>query len=252
MTFSICGRCATSGMLGVAITTSSICVGSRCPWVRAGVGAVSTQNVTLPSIGATVLDAMEQGADSKTAMDKTLCGQAFSEYRQVIAIDSTGVCAVFSGAKTLGTNATATGKNCVVAGNLLAGESLAATMTQRFAANAALSLPERLLCALEAGLYDAGGEMGDVHSAALLAAHKHPWPVVICALIGMIQTRFALYAVCGRLMNRKWKIMSRERLIRLPPRVTACRETNKSPHSHHAPPRLHGRHRHGNALSPLG
>ena len=95
MTFSICGRCATSGMLGVAITTSSICVGSRCPWVRAGVGAVSTQNVTLPSIGATVLDAMEQGADSKTAMDKTLCGQAFSEYRQVIAIDSTGVCAVF-------------------------------------------------------------------------------------------------------------------------------------------------------------
>ena len=173
MTFSICGRCATSGMLGVAITTSSICVGSRCPWVRAGVGAVSTQNVTLPSIGATVLDAMEQGADSKTAMDKTLCGQAFSEYRQVIAIDSTGVCAVFSGAKTLGTNATATGKNCVVAGNLLAGESLAATMTQRFAANAALSLPERLLCALEAGLYDAGGEMGDVHSAALLAAHKH-------------------------------------------------------------------------------
>lgn len=178
MTFSICGRCATSGMLGVAITTSSICVGSRCPWVRAGVGAVSTQNVTLPSIGATVLDAMEQGADSKTAMDKTLCGQAFSEYRQVIAIDSTGVCAVFSGAKTLGTNATATGKNCVVAGNLLAGESLAATMTQRFAANAALSLPERLLCALEAGLYDAGGEMGDVHSAALLAAHKHPWPVV--------------------------------------------------------------------------
>ena len=178
MTFSICGRCATSGMLGVAITTSSICVGSRCPWVRAGVGAVSTQNVTLPSIGTAVLDAMEQGADSKTSVENILGGQAFSEYRQVIAIDAAGVCAVFSGDKTLGTNATAMGENCVAAGNLLASESLAATMTQSFTANTALSLPEQLLCALEAGLYDAGGEMGDVHSAALLVAHKHPWPVV--------------------------------------------------------------------------
>ena len=58
MTFSITGRCEDTGMFGVAITTSSICVGSRCPWARAGVGAVATQNVTLPSIGRMVLDEM--------------------------------------------------------------------------------------------------------------------------------------------------------------------------------------------------
>ncbi|MDT1986953.1 MAG: DUF1028 domain-containing protein, partial [Planktomarina sp.] len=39
MTFSIAGRCAKTGMFGVAITTSSISVGSRCPHARAGVGA---------------------------------------------------------------------------------------------------------------------------------------------------------------------------------------------------------------------
>ncbi|HSY85475.1 MAG TPA: DUF1028 domain-containing protein, partial [Verrucomicrobiae bacterium] len=39
MTFSLIGRCAETGMLGVAITTSSICVASRCPWARAGAGA---------------------------------------------------------------------------------------------------------------------------------------------------------------------------------------------------------------------
>jgi len=56
MTFSIAGRCARTGMLGVAITTSSIAVGARCPWVRAKVCAVSTQNVTDPRLGPKGLD----------------------------------------------------------------------------------------------------------------------------------------------------------------------------------------------------
>ena len=50
MTFSITGFCKKTGMVGVAITTSSICVASRCPWVRAGVGAASTQNITDPTV----------------------------------------------------------------------------------------------------------------------------------------------------------------------------------------------------------
>ena len=58
MTFSITGMCERTAMAGVAITTSSISVGSRCPWVRAGAGAVATQNVTDPSIGNEMLDLM--------------------------------------------------------------------------------------------------------------------------------------------------------------------------------------------------
>ena len=61
MTFSIAGRCAKSGAFGVAITTSSIAVGARCPHARAGVGAVSTQNVTDPNLGPMLLDLMERG-----------------------------------------------------------------------------------------------------------------------------------------------------------------------------------------------
>src|SRR5690349_21131841 len=70
MTFSIAGRCATTGMFGVAITTSSIAVTSRCPWARAGVGAVSTQNVTDPSIGPRTLDLMAKGASAPDALAK--------------------------------------------------------------------------------------------------------------------------------------------------------------------------------------
>ena len=43
MTFSIVGRCARTGMLGAAVTTSSISVGSRCSHARAGIGAALEQ-----------------------------------------------------------------------------------------------------------------------------------------------------------------------------------------------------------------
>ena len=178
MTFSIAGRCADTGMVGVAITTSSIAVGSRCPWVRAGVGAVATQNVTLPSIGRMTLDGMEGGAAPDAAISSVIGGLQNTEYRQVTAIDAAGRIAIFSGANTLGTNAEHQGEDCVAAGNLLASDALPAVMAATFAAGRGAHLAERLLSALEAGLNDAGGEEGDVRSAALLVAHEQEWPLV--------------------------------------------------------------------------
>lgn len=178
MTFSILGRCATTGMVGVAITTSSICVGSRCPHVRPGVGAVATQNVTLPSIGPRVLDRLSGGQPPEQALASVLAGQGVNpDYRQVIVLDKEGRGAQHSGAKTLGTNAVAPGRDCIAAGNLLKSTALPGVMAAAFARSQG-HLAERLLTALEAGLYEAGGEMGPVHSAALLVADKQPWPLV--------------------------------------------------------------------------
>lgn len=61
MTFSIVGRCAETGQLGIAISSSSIAVGARCPWLRAGTGAVATQNIILPALGPQILDRLDQG-----------------------------------------------------------------------------------------------------------------------------------------------------------------------------------------------
>ena len=61
MTFSIAGRCARTGMLGAVVTTSSIAVGSRCPYAAAGVGAVLTQNRTDPRLGPAILDRLQRG-----------------------------------------------------------------------------------------------------------------------------------------------------------------------------------------------
>ena len=50
-TFSIAARCARTGMLGVAVSTAVPGVGGICPFLRAGVGAVSTQSWVNPYLG---------------------------------------------------------------------------------------------------------------------------------------------------------------------------------------------------------
>jgi len=177
MTFSLVGHCERTGMFGVSITTSSICVGSRCPWVRAGVGAVATQNVTDPALGNAVLDLIEQGEGAAVAIERVIDGRLHAEHRQLTAVDRHGGTAHFTGARILGKNAVDVGTRCVAAGNLLATQKLPAAMTAAFASANAEHIGERLLRALEAGV-NAGGEEGTVHSAALLVADRQPWPVV--------------------------------------------------------------------------
>jgi uncharacterized Ntn-hydrolase superfamily protein len=177
MTFSLIGRCAESDMLGVAISTSSIAVASRCPWARAGVGAVATQNVTDPAIGPRLLDLIEDGKPAPEALREVLAASRHTQYRQVAVIDSQGRIAHHTGSRTLGTHAIAPGKDCLAAGNLLSNPEVPAAMVKSFAAHPDLHLAERLLRALESGLA-AGGEMGPVKSAGLLVVDKQIWPLV--------------------------------------------------------------------------
>ena len=178
MTFSILGLCNRTGMIGTAIATSSICVGARCPWVRTGVGAVSTQNITLPSIGPLVLDQLEEGRTAGEALNDIMGSIDQGEYRQVIVIDNVGRSAGISGAKTLGTYAMNAGESCIAAGNLLHSEELPQVMTKCFEECADEHLAGRLLTALEAGLRKAGGEEGPVHSSAILVHANQAWPLV--------------------------------------------------------------------------
>ena len=177
MTFSVSGFCQTTGMVGVAITTSSICVASRCPWVRSGIGAAATQNVTDPSLGNLMLDYLEQGLSSQQSIDKVIGEHKFIDYRQLVLMDSKGNSASYTGSKTLGTNAVSQGDGCIAAGNLLSSVEVVRAMNDSFSSNGKFHLAERLLVAIQAGV-DAGGEEGSLHSAGLKVAHHHPWPLV--------------------------------------------------------------------------
>ncbi|QLF93439.1 DUF1028 domain-containing protein [Pseudomonas sp. ABC1] len=176
MTFSIVGRCAETGQLGIAISSSSIAVGARCPWLRAGVGAVSTQNVTLPALGPQTLDLLAAGQTPAEALDNALARNGWSQYRQVAVLDSQGNTALFSGSEALGLHHARAGEQCVAAGNLLADSRVIDTMLDAFE-QAPGCLADRLLAAMHAAMAQ-GGEAGPVHSAALQVVGDLVWPII--------------------------------------------------------------------------
>jgi len=177
MTFSIVGRCPETGQLGVAISSSSIAVGARCPWARAGVGAVATQNVTLPALGPQTLDLLEKlQLEPAAALDRALSANGWSQHRQVTVIDGQGRTAFFTGSEALGVHNAVAGEQCVAAGNLLAGVEVIAAMVEAFECASGM-LADRLLAAMHAAMR-AGGEAGPVHSAALKVVGDVTWPIV--------------------------------------------------------------------------
>jgi uncharacterized Ntn-hydrolase superfamily protein len=164
-------------MFGVAITTSSIAVGARCPHVRSGVGAVSTQNITDPALGPLLLDYLEDGLNAREAITAVMRNRKDIDYRQLTVVDQFGQSSSYSGSNILGTHAVSEERNCIAAGNLLKSNAIPRAMTESFLLHSELHLAERLLQSLEAGL-SAGGEEGPVHSAALLVCHEHSFPLV--------------------------------------------------------------------------
>ena len=176
MTLSIAGRCAETGMIGGAVTSSSICVASRCLFTRAGVGTALTQNVTDPSLGEKMLNLLESGGDVKTAVSKVVSDENNIQWRQLVLMDSTGSTALHTGEKVLGQHATVQGNQCAAAANLLANQNVPSAMVEAFEKSSG-HLAHRLITALDAGI-NAGGEEGPVFSAGVEVSHNVMWPIV--------------------------------------------------------------------------
>ena len=176
MTFSLIARCRSSGQFGMVISSSSPAVAARCAHVRAGVGAVASQNITDPGLGPEVLDQMAQGKLAREAMAAVIAERPFIDYRQLLVIGAAGDCAIHSGAQVLGKWGDARGQDCAAGGNLLASSNVPQAMVTGFE-RASGHLGDRLMAALRAGLA-AGGEAGPVHSAGLKIADTLDWPLV--------------------------------------------------------------------------
>ncbi len=176
MTFSITARCPETGMVGTAVSSSSPCVAARCAHVRAGVGAVSTQNITDPRLGPRGLDLMGRGMSASEALEALKRDAPHLEYRQLALVDARGGTAHFSGAHTLGTHHAVAGDSVVAAGNMLSSGRAVEAMIEVYTKAAGEPLGERLIAAMQAAL-EAGGEEGDVHSAGMLLARDVAWPV---------------------------------------------------------------------------
>jgi uncharacterized Ntn-hydrolase superfamily protein len=176
VTFAILGRCEETGRLGMAISSSSPAVASRCANVRAGVGVASSQNVTDPRLGPRLLDELLGGAPAEAALRTVAAAAPHAAHRQLAVVDAAGRSAAWSGAGALGVHGTRTGDGWAAAGNMLASEAVLDALGLAFAESGEPELEARLLAALTAGA-DAGGEEGPLRSAGLLVADAVAWPV---------------------------------------------------------------------------
>ena len=177
MTFSIAARCERTGAFGIGITTSSICVGARCPFVLSGSGAVLSQHSTDPGLGLRGIELLKVGKSAQQVIDELVKTGRKLSWRQLAAVDRNGTVAHFTGDDCSPERSGHAGPNCVAIGNLLRRKELTKAMTDGFMERPQDVLAERLLRALDAGL-EAGGEHNPVRSAALLVAEKFPFPEV--------------------------------------------------------------------------
>ncbi len=173
-TFTTVTRCERTGMLGIAMATFSASVGSRCPLIQPGLGAVSVQASAQPRIGMLAMRLLELGHPAPGVLKELETSDPYIEYRQIGMIDADCRVAVRTGKENIHWAGHLEGKNYIVMGNALSGEQVIRSMADAFEAAADESIEERLLRSIEAGR-DAGGQPEGQTSASLLTYDRQPF-----------------------------------------------------------------------------
>jgi len=132
MTYSIIGRCARTGRLGLGITTFSLAVGGRCEGIAAGIGVCKTQafpNRTNDPLGIKLL---AEGFMPARVMEMFAANDSEHDYRQIAIMDRDGRIAAHTGAGTRGWSGHQIDADCVAFGNGLVGPQVLGRVDRGF------------------------------------------------------------------------------------------------------------------------
>jgi uncharacterized Ntn-hydrolase superfamily protein len=165
-TFSVVARCGRTGELGVAVASAVPAVGSMCPYLLPGIGAVSTQSWVNPYLAIAALDELAAGRGAPNALASALERDADAASRQIGVIGASGPAVAWTGAACTPWCGQLSGDDFAIQGNMLTGEPTLLAMRDAWLARPQDPLAERLMCALEAG-DRAGGDFRGKQSAAL-------------------------------------------------------------------------------------
>src|SRR5215472_15425536 len=135
MTWSIVAHDPATGAFAVAVATKAFAVGASCLFMRAGVGAVSTQSFTNRYLGPAVLDALARGLPPEAAIEGALAGDEGRGLRQVHAVDRFGRTAAWTGGNCVTWCGDMAAEGISVAGNMLAGKPTVAATLAAWQAN---------------------------------------------------------------------------------------------------------------------
>lgn len=167
MTFTVGGFCRRTGQFGVALATSSIGAGGRCPHAMPGLGLVATQARTDPRLGPIGLDLLRAGRTAAEAIAGITASTADRSWRQVGVLTAQGDSAVWTGPDVAQPADGMVLDDGFVIGNWVASEAVIAAIAAGFETDPTAPLADRLIAGIEEGL-TAGGELDPLQSAALV------------------------------------------------------------------------------------
>ncbi len=176
-TYSIVACDETTGQIGVAVQSHWFAVGTLCPWVEAGVGAVATQSMVEVGYGPLGLSALRAGKSPEDALRELLAKDEGRELRQVALVDARGRTAVHTGSRCVSAAGHHAGKGYTVQANMMVNDSVWPAMAGAYESTSG-NLSARLLSALKAA-QAAGGDLRGKQSACLRIADgtrsEEPW-----------------------------------------------------------------------------
>ena len=168
-TFSIIGRDAKTGELGLAVQSKAFAPGNRVVHIKGGVGVIAHQASSNPMYGEMGLTLLERGLTPQQALDLMVRADAGRESRQVSILDSQGRGATHTGTGPNDWKGGRCGPNYCVQANIMVGPEVVDALEKTFLATEGKPLADRLMDALDAG-QAAGGDARGVQGAALVVA----------------------------------------------------------------------------------
>lgn len=181
-TYSICVVDPDTALVGAAVASRYVAVGSLVPFLQPGVGAILTQSVANPLFGPQGLSLLAQGTRPEEVIEALLEGDEQRRIRQIGVLNAAGEGATYSGPQCTALVAEQREPRLIALGNMLGSESVPAAMTEGFHAFYDLEILERtaehemtganrmasaLIAALRAG-EEAGGDRRGKQASALL------------------------------------------------------------------------------------
>lgn len=179
MTYSIVGRDAATGELGVGVQSQSFNTGAAVPWARPGVGAVATQSFTDRRYGWRGLELLATGLEPDEALARLRADDELVDLRQVGMLAADGASAQWTGTSCVPSAGSARGENWISQANMVTSPRVWEAMGEAFDA-AAGSLAVRLMDALDAAEAEGGDWRGRGGAAIMVVpAQGEPWERVI-------------------------------------------------------------------------
>lgn len=149
---SVIGRNPRDGSLGIALASTSMAIGSRCPHIDLGRVAVVSQGFTNLKVGPLALDLVRGGLSAHEVMEALRQHDRWLDHRQIGIVTADGRIEAHTGAMTAAPGGHVVGENVLCLGNgLTRGVGVLDEAVESFTRAVDEPLPERLLRALERG-----------------------------------------------------------------------------------------------------